>query len=118
MNQVTVTVIKDKENFYPAGCNRLISCPARVMGQFFIASENTDPACIADTIYAGDIVKVGEEGGLVAPIAVVRILDPVHGNLWVAETRSELMGLCNALNCCPDSVFNDVFNDVFAPAFA
>ena len=118
MNQVRVTVIKDNENFYSDGCERLISCPVKVMGQFYIASENTDPACVADTIYAGDVVKVGEETGLVDPILVLRIIDKVNGNLWISQTRTELIALCNAISCCPDSVFNDVFNDVFAPAFA
>jgi len=94
-NQVQVTVVKATASDYNAsGVARAIDCPAEVINEVFIATENYNEGVVGDC-------KVGAEVGIEHPVAkerVLKILDATRGLIYIRETLASLSAKCEA--CC------------------
>ena len=112
MKIIAGTILKDNNGYYAAGCEKSLNIK-RIEGPVFIATETTDPECVEDTIYEGEIVKEDAE---VSKVPATKIIDNVLGVIYVQETVSELNDLLNGTACCGTSeagIFVSQFSSQF-----
>lgn len=84
-------VYKDKNNFYEEGCEKLVSCSARVVKALvYLATQDTSFGC-------GVSAKQGDEVPSYYPntIPAMKIFDPVYGYLYieVSDFSTECAGV-------------------------